>query len=161
MGSSVPEVSRCLVTNSAKLRTLLSMRGVRAIQLASVPSQLSFCCAIKTPPIVKAARCPGSREIIRPVSMVIGCDGSGDLEHMTWSVWTFFDAMGTGVYHLDDCIPSCAAGRFHDHPVLVHFGQPTFTGTNWVWNRAVFRFPGKKPSGTGSMVFANFGPAAG
>jgi hypothetical protein len=161
MGSSIPQISKCMIENSDRLRTLLSVRGIRATQFASVPSQLSFCCVIKTPPIVRAARCPGRPKVIRPVSMIIGCDGSGDLEHMKWSVWTFSDAVGTGIYHLNNCIPSCQTSKFYDYPVSVRLDQATFTGTDWVWNRAVFRFPEKEPYGTRSLVLANFGPVGG
>jgi hypothetical protein len=161
MGSAIPQISKCMIENSDRLRTILSMRGIRTTPLASVPSQLSFCCAIKTPPSVKAARCPGHPKVIRPVSMIIECDGSGDLQHMKWSAWTFSDAVGAGIYHLDNCTPSCAAGKFHNYPVSVHLDQATFTGTAWVWNRAVFRFPEKEPFGTRSLVLANFGPVGG
>jgi hypothetical protein len=87
-----------------------------------------------------------------------GCVLSGDataiLEHMTWSTWTGTVAVGSGMEHLEDCIPGCANGGQYLVPVVVTFSHPVkdctaqygsgntaLGGTRWFWSQAVFRYP--------------------
>jgi hypothetical protein len=78
-----------------------------------------------------------------------GCPLSGDstaiLSAMKWSVWSATEAVGTGIYKLDDCNPNCAAGVVSDVPTVVTLSQPVKVcspaGTRWFWSRASFAFP--------------------
>jgi hypothetical protein len=87
-----------------------------------------------------------------------GCVLSGDataiLEHMTWSTWTGTVAVGTGMEHLEDCIPDCAGGGQYLVPVAVTFSHPVkdckgqygsgntaLGGTRWFWSQASFNYP--------------------
>jgi hypothetical protein len=78
-----------------------------------------------------------------------GCPLSGDstaiLSAMKWSVWSAAEAVGTGVYKLDDCSPNCAAGLVSDVATVVTLSQPvkvcSAAGTRWFWSRASFTFP--------------------
>jgi hypothetical protein len=77
-----------------------------------------------------------------------GCLLSGDstaiLARMTWTTWST-DAVGTGTYKLDDCVPNCAAGEVFDVATVVTFSRPLLvclTPTpRWFWSRASFTFP--------------------
>jgi hypothetical protein len=77
-----------------------------------------------------------------------GCLLSGDstaiLARMTWTTWST-EAVGTGTYKLDDCVPNCAAGEVFDVATVVTFSRPLLvclTPTpRWFWSRASFTFP--------------------
>ena len=87
-----------------------------------------------------------------------GCVLSGDatsiLEHMTWATWTGTVAVGTGMEHLEDCVPDCASGGQYLVPVVVTFSHPVkdctaqygsgntpLGGTRWFWSQASFSYP--------------------
>lgn len=76
------------------------------------------------------------------------CALSGDstafLSGMTWQSWTASEAIGTGMYKLDDCQPDCAQGTVHAVPVVVTFSQPVkacHPAVRWFWSHASFTFP--------------------
>ena len=81
-----------------------------------------------------------------------GCLLSGDstaiLARMTWTTWST-EAVGTGTYKLDDCVPNCAAGEVFDVATVVTFSRPLLvclTSTpRWFWSRASFTFPDGLP----------------
>lgn len=83
-----------------------------------------------------------------------GCPLSGDstaiLSAMKWSAWSATEAVGTGIYKLDDCNPNCAAGQVSDVPSVVTFSEPVRVcakaGARWFWSRASFAFPKGLPS---------------
>ena len=78
-----------------------------------------------------------------------GCALSGDstafLYHMTWTTWSGTEAVGTGIYNLDDCNPDCAGGHVYSVATVVTLSQPVkvcaSSGTRWVWTHASFTFP--------------------
>jgi hypothetical protein len=78
-----------------------------------------------------------------------GCPLSGDstaiLDKMTWSTWSATQAVGTGIYKLDACDPSCAAGPVYPVAAVVTLSDPvkvcSSSGTRWFWTRASFTFP--------------------
>ena len=159
-GLGAPGISRCMINNSKTLRALLSLGGARSGQVRAIPPQLSFCCVVKTP-VIRAARCPGVSPAVRPVSMTIGCDGTGDLEKMKWSAWTSSHAKGMGIARINDCTPSCATGKFHAYPVTVLFKNPIVNGQVLEWNTAILTFPSGHPPGGSREVFNNFAPITG
>jgi hypothetical protein len=92
-----------------------------------------------------------------------GCVLSGDataiLEHMVWSTWTGTAAVGSGMEHLEDCIPDCAGGGQYLVPVVVTFTHPVkdctaqygsgntaLGGTRWFWSQASFSYPQGLPN---------------
>jgi hypothetical protein len=68
---------------------------------------------------------------------------------MTWSTWSATEAVGTGIYKLDACHPSCAAGPVYPVPTVVTLSDPvkvcSSSGTRWFWTRASFTFPNGLP----------------
>ena len=154
VGGPIPEVNRCLVNNSREVHGILAMTGARPAQLTAVQSQLSTCCGW-TLPVVKAQQICGPA-LDRPAVLYLSCDGTGLLENMRWSAWTFSDATGTGIYRFKNCIPSCANGKARDYNVTVHFDMPTQTAKNgWLWDRATFYFPDGSPYGRTTVVQSN------
>lgn len=81
-----------------------------------------------------------------------GCSLSGDstaiLARMRWTTWST-DAVGTGTYKLDDCVPNCAAGEVFDVATVVTFSRPLLvcltSKPRWFWSRASFTFPDGLP----------------
>jgi hypothetical protein len=156
-------LNRCMVANSKKLAALLSLPGQEGAGLSSFRSQIATCCVEL--PVVKVVRCPQQIPTTRPASMIIGCDGTGELESMRWARWGFTSAEGMGSVRLDDCKPSCAVGKFHTYSVQVVFSDPVnvyekhYSGL--VWNKAVITFAGGVPAGMGRVTtFDNFAPLA-
>jgi hypothetical protein len=82
-----------------------------------------------------------------------GCALSGDstayLSNMTWTTWSGTEAVGKGVYKLDDCQPNCAAGTVYAVATVVTLSQPVKvcspSATRWVWSHASFTFPNGLP----------------
>jgi hypothetical protein len=90
-----------------------------------------------------------NRAQVRPKSFVLACaDGNDYLTGLAWTSWTPAFATAAGKQMENDCIPNCAAGRFHSYPVLVvfwrsepvarHPGEKYFT-------RVTLLYPGARP----------------
>jgi hypothetical protein len=51
---------------------------------------------------------------VEPTSIMFACgDGGYYVDHLTWIRWHKWRAAGVGLFHLNDCRPSCAEGTFH------------------------------------------------
>jgi hypothetical protein len=49
-----------------------------------------------------------------PRSILFACgDGGYYVDHLTWSRWHTWRAAGFGLFHANDCRPSCAEATFH------------------------------------------------
>jgi hypothetical protein len=82
------------------------------------------------PPGVAAVRgrthvvnnCRGAK--VRPRYILFACgDGAFYMRQGTWRKWRRWRAVGHGIFHQNDCRPSCAEGTFHTEPgkiVLKH-----------------------------------------
>jgi hypothetical protein len=70
-----------------------------------------------------AAECGRLR--IAPELIEFGCTGGLYVDHLTWFRWRRFRAAGGGLFHMNDCRPSCAEGTYH-----------TEWGHIWLRNRA-------------------------
>lgn len=60
-----------------------------------------------------------------PDRIEFGCTGGLYVDHLTWFRWHRFRAFGGGLFHMNDCHPNCADGRYH-----------TEWGHIWLRNRA-------------------------
>jgi len=82
-----------------------------------------------------------------------GCPLSGDstaiLDKMSWTTWSATEAVGAGIYKLDGCNPSCAAGPVYSVATVITLSDPvkvcSSSGTRWFWTRASFTFPSGLP----------------
>lgn len=86
---------------------------------------------------------------VEPGSFVLACaDGNSYLTHLSWRSWTAQQAVATGVHELNDCIPYCAAGKFHGYPVVVTFwrSEPVtgHTGER-AYTEITVRYTGPRP----------------
>jgi len=51
---------------------------------------------------------------IAPRQIMFACgDGGFYMTQGRWTSWHRFRAVGSGLFHLNDCTPSCAGGTFH------------------------------------------------
>jgi hypothetical protein len=163
MGNEFPEISRCLIGNAKRLGALLSLPGQRSSALTSLRSSMAYCCALNLP-AVQVVRCSGQKPSVRPSSILVGCDGSSELQQINWSEWNFTNANGTAILRTNSCEPSCADGTSQAYPVKIRFSQPIFMSVSgysgWVWNNAVVTFTGSLPSGSGrNVTYENFAPS--
>jgi hypothetical protein len=61
----------------------------------------------------------------RPSSFLLACgDGNYALTSLRWSQWQPGSAHGTGSAVVNNCVPYCAAGRFHTYQVTVRLDNP-------------------------------------
>ncbi|HSH34146.1 MAG TPA: hypothetical protein VLB31_11025 [Actinomycetota bacterium] len=78
-----------------------------------------------------------------PRSILFACgDGNFFVDHLTWFRWHRWKAVGGGLFHLNDCRPSCAEGTFH-----------TAWGRLWLRNRARCDPPGAFVFQHGRVVY--------
>ncbi|WP_377270424.1 hypothetical protein [Peterkaempfera sp. SMS 1(5)a] len=94
--------------------------------------------------------CLGSPEV-RPKEIILACADANDLlSSLSWTSWSPGVATGNGVRQLNDCLPNCVGGHFHDYPVRItlsrarlwagHAGVRHFTALT-------MRYTGVRPSG--------------
>jgi hypothetical protein len=85
---------------------------------------------------------------LRPVQIVFACaDGNFYVNGMSWTHWGTADAEGTGVGHLNDCTPYCAAGHFHAYKLSVRLSRPVVcVKGRREFSRIGWRFTGAKPA---------------
>jgi len=94
--------------------------------------------------------CQGTHASIRPHSILVACgDGGYYLAQLKWSSWTAMAAAATGVAHVNDCTPDCAAGHFHAYPdVSVHLARPeSCSDKKLLFTRIEWKYLKRKPSG--------------
>lgn len=56
---------------------------------------------------------------VRPDRIAFGTDGTHFITHLEWSRWQSSGAQAVGRYYVDDCVPSCAAGRYSVYRVTM------------------------------------------
>lgn len=87
---------------------------VRAVALLAVAALLLVpgVATARPPTYVTNRDCQHLR--IRPHRILFACaDHTYFVRGLEWSRWGPWRAVGTGVFHLNDCDPSCAEGTFH------------------------------------------------
>jgi|HubBroStandDraft_4_1064222.scaffolds.fasta_scaffold38279_2 hypothetical protein len=80
---------------------------------------------------------------VRPDRIVFGTDGTHIITHLQWSRWQSSGAQAVGRYHIDNCVPDCAGGRYHVYRVtmllsrvLTRHGRSYFAGMTLRWKQA-------------------------
>jgi len=96
---------------------------------------------------------------VRPAVIVIACgDGNFYVDTLRWSSWGARSATATGLGHLNDCTPYCAAGKFHTYRLSIRLDRRALCGAGRVaeLTRVTWRFTGARPSGTGQTGSERF-----
>jgi hypothetical protein len=85
----------------------------------------------------------------RPRSIRIACgDGNFGLTGLSWRGWNHAVATARGKAYANDCVPYCAAGRFHRYPVRVRaYRLRTMGEGDYAYTRLRISFPGPRPAG--------------
>jgi hypothetical protein len=82
------------------------------------------------------------RPQVRPREVVVACgDGNFYVDHLRWQRWGATSAVASGIGHLNDCTPYCAAGHFHAaridltlaRAVVCVRGRREFSTIRWRW----------------------------
>lgn len=101
-GNEAPKISKCMINNSKKVRSLLSLPGSRSSGLASLPPILSYCCAVSTVDEVPVLGTDWEELNLkgygqsRPPVIYNGEDPSGLVTHIRWQSWGGQTAIGEG-----------------------------------------------------------------
>jgi hypothetical protein len=84
---------------------------------------------------------------VRPASVVVTCaDANFYLTGLRWKRWDGSRAVATGIAHVNDCTPYCAAGKFHTYPAELRLSAPlACTGRRVFFSRYWWRRAGPKP----------------
>jgi hypothetical protein len=90
----------------------------------------------------------GGHGQVRPAAYNIGCMGHELLAKMAWTSWRA-TAFGHGHLKINNCIPTCAQGKFISHPVLLVGWRakpwPNHAGREY-FSRLTFIFTAKPPA---------------
>ena len=80
---------------------------------------------------------------VRPRWIVFACaDGGFFVRRLEWRSWHPFRAAATGVFHQNDCDPSCAEGEYHERTGILRLRGRTWCPgiERYVFDHAVTRF---------------------
>lgn len=84
---------------------------------------------------------------VRPTSLTLACADANTMGlHLSWSKWGPTQAVATGTYTWNTCVPYCAASKKWDKRAATFtLGQPAKTSSGWLFERLVVRVTGPVP----------------
>lgn len=85
--------------------------------------------------------------VVKPASVTLACaDANFRIEHIQWTGWGESFAAGKGTGVVNDCEPNCAAGHFHNYPMLlIVTGRQTCPSGQPAYANIVYAFVGHSP----------------
>ena len=108
---------------------------------------------------VVVVNCAGQGQV-RPGGYDIGCMAGELLAGLHWTSWGT-SAFGHGVLKVDDCIPTCAQGKYVRYPVLTVLWRarpwPRHAGREY-FSRLTMIFTGTRPAHTGPTATLSMPP---
>jgi hypothetical protein len=119
------------------------MKRIAVVSLAVLSLMLAAGPAAAAPRTYVSHNCTGVK--IRPASIMFACaDGGFFMTEGDWSTWHRWRATGHGLFHQNDCDPSCAGGTFHTaRGRIVLFHRMFCSGIDtYVFGRVRIRFHG-------------------
>lgn len=131
-----------------RARALLGAGLIAAVGAASAIVVTAVPAAAASSPVV-LVNCAGHGKV-RPAVYDIGCMPSSEyVAGLTWTSWRSV-AFGSGTLKVNNCTPTCAAGKYVSYPILTvlwraeawpkHAGKDYFSRLTWI-------FTGKRPAG--------------
>ncbi len=104
-----------------------------------------------SPVYVAAEGCRGHR--YKPRKAILACaDANLYVTGLRYSSYGSREAKGTGVFHLNDCTPDCAGGRFHKHGGSIRFFDVVACADGRrYFARARYSFRGRGGKGTADI----------
>ena len=104
--------------------------------------------------------CAGE-SVVEPKTDVLACgDGNAWLDQLRWRAWSSQRATGSGLYHVNDCMPDCAEGHFRTYKASVLLDRPVSTPRGVLFARLSATFSGPGPTGQRSLVDDDLMPHA-
>jgi hypothetical protein len=82
---------------------------------------------------------------VKPRKIVFACgDGNYWVNQLHWRTWRQHRAAGRGLFHQNDCLPSCAEGSFHsaEGTMVLHDRLWCVDLDRYVFRRAEVRYDG-------------------
>ena len=97
--------------------------------------------------------CAGKPEV-RPTEVIITCADAGIVARkLRWTGWGESFAAALGTMSVNDCKPYCAAGHFHNYPVVVvASGMQRCPNGMPAYRTVTFAYIGKGPQSSGSTT---------
>jgi hypothetical protein len=78
-------------------------------------------------PLPSVLTCAG-KTVVRPTSYVLSCaDANTYFNSVHWTTWTSRSATATATFVQNNCIPTCADGKFMEYPAKVTLSEPKST----------------------------------
>ena len=98
------------------------MRAVFAIGVVIVLLSAGEATA-KAPPVAYAGCLPPP--VVRPSELLLACgDGTQSFTVARWTRWNRRSARAVGTAEVNDCTPSCVAGKLHRYRAIVLLDRP-------------------------------------
>jgi hypothetical protein len=92
---------------------------------------------------------------VEPNAIIVACaDANLRLDHLVWNSWGTTHATGVGDVDENDCIPFCAAGKFHQYPVRITLSLPVNSAIGPLFSQAAVQYQGPGPQGQTSQHIA-------
>lgn len=92
--------------------------------------------------------CRPALPVVRPTHVPISCgDGSAYAIHVRWTQLSASRGHAVGVVLLDDCIPNCAAGRYHAYAARLDFTRVRMSAHRPAFTRLAITFSTRHPAG--------------
>jgi len=77
----------------------------------------------KAPPVAYSACLPPP--VVRPSELLLSCgDGTQSFTVARWTRWNRRSARAVGTAEVNDCTPSCVAGKLHQYRAIVLLDRP-------------------------------------
>jgi hypothetical protein len=128
--------------------------AVAAVAAVALGAPMTVLAGRAASPIV-LADCLGKPHV-KPTEIVLACgDGNESVGGITWTGWGSSFAAGLGTAVINDCTPSCVAGRDHSYPVVVLLtGHETCRpGGQVAYQTLTIAFLDRKPHTSGGLAF--------
>jgi hypothetical protein len=105
----------------ATCRDMSSVPGsmLRGVSRIAVAGGLILLCALAPSPAAQASQRTAVTHnclhvAVKPRKIIFACgDGNYWVNQLDWQRWRLARGVGRGVFHQNDCLPSCAEGSFH------------------------------------------------
>lgn len=92
--------------------------------------------------------CPMGTPVVEPTFVPISCgDGSAFVIHVRWTYLSTHLGRAKGIVLLDDCVPDCAAGRYHAYGARLVFTDVATTHDRPYFTRLRIHFTSRHPAG--------------
>jgi hypothetical protein len=130
-------------------RIILAVSGAAILGLTATATAASAKTAARPPkpatPETVVLNCL-SKPQTKPRDFVLTCaDGNAALIKLAWTSWTPALATATGTFTENDCTPDCAAGHFHNYPVIWVLWHPVRYGHDQRFSEDTMIFTGARP----------------